>query len=379
MRIPIQVCAKLDPTDPGVKGHLMEFLDLALRGASIGLLALLAGLLWRAPIGWEGRISILAVAVAKSSMLLTTAIIPLTLPPLLVANLVLLACLTPNAITWLIVTIFLDPPGRRWPWLVASSIVSVQFYLSTTSPDLVPEVTCAITASALYAALFGLALWSSRGDLVECRCRARPGFAAAIAGLGLFLTGVQAVGWLSNGSVAYALVQSIGVFAVTLAFAVWILRPDANLWPGAHSHEPIKAAQAPAPDSGLIARIQTAMDAGIWREEGLTIGALAAQLNVPEHRVRRAINTGLKHRNFSSFINTARIEAAKAQLTDPQAIGTTVLEIAYDVGFASLGPFNRAFRAETGQSPTEFRRGASDHSASRADSENLTPMPANLH
>lgn len=357
----------------------MEFLDLALRGASIGLLALLAGLLWRAPIGWEGRISILAVAVAKSSMLLTTAIIPLTLPPLLVANLVLLACLTPNAITWLIVTIFLDPPGRRWPWLVASSIVSVQFYLSTTSPDLVPEVTCAITASALYAALFGLALWSSRGDLVECRCRARPGFAAAIAGLGLFLTGVQAVGWLSSGSVAYALVQSIGVFAVTLAFAVWILRPDANLWPGAHSHEPIKAAQAPAPDAGLIARIQTAMDAGIWREEGLTIGALAAQLNVPEHRVRRAINTGLKHRNFSSFINTARIEAAKAQLTDPQAIGTTVLEIAYDVGFASLGPFNRAFRAETGQSPTEFRRGASDHLASRADSENLTPMPANLH
>ncbi len=150
----------------------MEFLDLALRGASIGLLALLAGLLWRAPIGWEGRISILMVAIPKSSMLLTTALIPLALPPLLSANLVLLACLTRNAITWLIVTIFLDPPGRRWPWLVASSIVSAIFYLSLTAPELIPEAVCVITAAALYAAPILLAMWSSRGDLVECRCRA---------------------------------------------------------------------------------------------------------------------------------------------------------------------------------------------------------------
>jgi AraC-like DNA-binding protein len=27
-----------------------------------------------------------------------------------------------------------------------------------------------------------------------------------------------------------------------------------------------------------------------------------------------------------------------------------------DAGFQSLGPFNRAFKAETGVTPTEFRR-----------------------
>lgn len=358
----------------------MEFLDLAMRGASISLLMLLAGLLWRAPIGWEGRISIVAVAVTKSAMLLSYAALPLDLSPLVTANLILFSSLVPNAITWLIVTIFLDPPGRRWPWLVASSVVSAHFYLHQTAPDWVALVPCAATATLLYGALFGLALWSSRDDLVECRCRARPGFAVAIAGLGLVLTGVQALGVMDPGSVSFALLQSAGVLAVTTAFAVWILAPNIDLWPGAPDHPaPAPRPSTSHPDAALIARVRAAMAEGIWREEGLTIGALAARLSVPEHRLRRAINGGLGHRNFSSFINAHRIAAAKTQLSDPEAEGTTVLEIAYDVGFASLGPFNRAFRAETGQSPTEFRRAALSPPTHRADSEHPAPIPANLH
>jgi AraC-like DNA-binding protein len=33
-----------------------------------------------------------------------------------------------------------------------------------------------------------------------------------------------------------------------------------------------------------------------------------------------------------------------------------VASIAFDLGFGSLGPFNRAFRDETGLTPTEYRR-----------------------
>jgi AraC-like DNA-binding protein len=35
-----------------------------------------------------------------------------------------------------------------------------------------------------------------------------------------------------------------------------------------------------------------------------------------------------------------------------------VLTIALDAGFQSIGPFNRAFKAATGVTPTEFRRQA---------------------
>jgi AraC-like DNA-binding protein len=94
----------------------------------------------------------------------------------------------------------------------------------------------------------------------------------------------------------------------------------------------------------------------VWRREGLTVGALAAEVGVPEHRLRVLINGRLGHRNFAAFINARRIEAARRQLADPAFADTPVSKIAYDLGFASLGPFNRAFKEATGQTPTEWRR-----------------------
>ena len=47
---------------------------------------------------------------------------------------------------------------------------------------------------------------------------------------------------------------------------------------------------------------------------------------------------------------------AKQALTDPTQAEVPILTIALDSGFQSLGPFNRAFKADTGMTPTEFRR-----------------------
>ena len=355
----------------------MIYLDLALRGGVVTLLLLLAALLWRAPIGWEGRLSILALAISKSAFLVLTTAMPLDLHPVVESNLQLLSSFTPAAVTWLIVTIFLDAPGQRWPWIVASLATSGALYIHFVVPELTSY--CLPMAVALYGALFVLSLWTTRDDLVECRCRARPGFAAAIAGLALFLTLGQATGLLQQDTIRLALSQAVGLLIVAVAFAVWLLRPDANRWPGettcsVHDQPPMQDDFA---DPALIARIEKAMAARIWQEEGLTIGALAAKLAVPEHRLRRAINQGLGYRNFSSFINRARVEAACAALTDPAQISVTVLEIAYDVGFSSMGPFNRAFRAEIGQSPTEYRRMA--QSGAFADSDRSSPIPAKMH
>jgi AraC-like DNA-binding protein len=108
----------------------------------------------------------------------------------------------------------------------------------------------------------------------------------------------------------------------------------------------------------MLAKLGALMDADeIWRREGLSIGALAEAVGVPEHRLRPLINGHLGFRNFAAFVNTRRIEAAKALLTDPKQSRTTIAAIAYDLGFGSLGPFNRAFKEATGLTPTEFRRG----------------------
>jgi AraC-like DNA-binding protein len=96
----------------------------------------------------------------------------------------------------------------------------------------------------------------------------------------------------------------------------------------------------------------------IYRQEGLTIAMLAARLDLPEHRLRQVINEGLGHRNFNAFLNRYRIDEAKAALSDVSQRDVPVLTIAMDAGFQSIGPFNRAFKADTGLTPTEFRRDA---------------------
>ena len=159
----------------------MIYLDLALRGGAITILLLLALMLWRAPINLEGRLAVSALALTEAAFLIITAALSLDLHPALHANLTLIGSLTPAAITWLIVTIFLDAPGQRWPWLVASLAVSVALYSHEAFPEFVS--VCLPMSVILYGALLILSLWSTRDDLVECRCYARPWFAASIAGL----------------------------------------------------------------------------------------------------------------------------------------------------------------------------------------------------
>ena len=60
----------------------------------------------------------------------------------------------------------------------------------------------------------------------------------------------------------------------------------------------------------------------------------------------------------------------RPHLSDASQRDVPVLTIAMDAGFQSIGPFNRAFKADTGLTPTEFRRDAlaeSQASTSKTD------------
>jgi AraC-like DNA-binding protein len=83
---------------------------------------------------------------------------------------------------------------------------------------------------------------------------------------------------------------------------------------------------------------------------------LAARLGIPEYRLRRLINQRLGHRNFTSYVNGKPLAEVTAALADPSQARVPILTIALDAGFQSLGPFNRAFKAHTGVTPSEFRR-----------------------
>ena len=56
--------------------------------------------------------------------------------------------------------------------------------------------------------------------------------------------------------------------------------------------------------------------------------------------------------NFTDYVSRVRIEKSKNLLLNPNL---RVSEIAFEVGFQSLTHFNRVFRRNLGQSPTDYR------------------------
>ena len=93
-----------------------------------------------------------------------------------------------------------------------------------------------------------------------------------------------------------------------------------------------------------------------YRRCDLTIKKLALELRIPEHLLRKLINHRLGYRNFRHYLNGFRLVEVTTRLCSLEDERTPVLTIALDAGFASIAPFNRAFRDSYGQSPSEYRR-----------------------
>ncbi len=117
-----------------------------------------------------------------------------------------------------------------------------------------------------------------------------------------------------------------------------------------------------AVDAELYERLKTFIDDHGYLQPNLTITHLAAQLNCPEHHLRKLINHRLGYTNFAAFLNHYRIaEACKRLKNSP----LPVLIIALDVGYGSIAPFNRAFKDITGETPTCYRSKVSEPDSSR--------------
>ena len=93
-----------------------------------------------------------------------------------------------------------------------------------------------------------------------------------------------------------------------------------------------------------------------YLKEGLKVADVAQQLNESEYKISRVIRQQLQARNFNQLINRLRVEHAKTILQDPSKQHWPVLVVGLESGFASVGPFTRAFKIETGVTPNQFRK-----------------------
>jgi AraC-like DNA-binding protein len=121
--------------------------------------------------------------------------------------------------------------------------------------------------------------------------------------------------------------------------------------------EPAKPRAVVPHDPQLELQLKELLDEKkIYRKEGLTIKALAETMQLQEYRLRRLINGQLGFKNFNDFLNQYRVNEACEILRDPAQNQKTILEIAYQLGYQSIGPFNKAFRELKGTTPTAYRK-----------------------
>lgn len=344
---------------PAISAPLV--LDLLLRGADAALLLLVGAILARdharVPAGRLGA----AFALGSAAYALCSTPVIHALMGGWSAPLMALASGN-NLVFWLFAQALFDDRFVLRPWHggLWAAIVAADFAGAFGPPGLAGPLGVIMPLQALgfagLAAAQAIASW--REDLVERRRRLRLFVVAAAAGQTAATALVRLVGpGLASPGLHVADALVLTAIAVITALALLRVTDGEILFPArADAPAPTPAALDSA-ELSLVRSLERLMrEERAYRDEGLTIGRLAQQLNLPEYRLRRLINQGLGHRNFSTFLNGFRLEDARSALADPTQASVPILTIALDAGFGSLGPFNRAFRAETGVTPTEYRR-----------------------
>lgn len=267
----------------------------------------------------------------------------------------------PAAFTWASIIAVFEDGTLRWrlltPALISLMLACVDLSgtgsLQTAAWRINNLFLLLLVLNAFYVLARGYA-----GDLVESRRRLRRPLLAACVLMGLvqvFVYVIYQTRWADQGpwlARSGNLLELIGL----CAFVAVVLQLRGGLF----TPPPARAGPDADRDEDDIAALNAIMLEGeAWRREGLGIGKLAAELKMPEHRLRRLINGRLGHRNFRAFLNAYRIEAARRRLADPHET-RSIAQIAFDLGFTSLSPFNRAFKEAVGDTPNEWRRRTSE-------------------
>ncbi len=346
---------------------MLPTIDIALRGATVALLLVLATSLFR---GFgtvlAGRLAA-AFALGSAAHAVTASIGATS--PVSIAHAPVIALSTGNVVVfWLFTRALFDEAFklRWWHTLVWAAVAAFSFvncmWLAPASGVRMSIIAVNLLALGfiVLAVAQTIASWSS--DLVEGRRRVRV-FIVSAAALYGGLNAVLQISMSGGGATEIAsTVNSAALAAVVAAISIAMMRVDgADLFPAAPEVQ-VDASDAAVvesrtADQKLVDALMRLMgDERIYRHDNVTIGTLATKLGIPEYRLRRLINQRLGYRNFNVFLNEHRIAEAKAALADPSQAEVPVITIAMDAGFQSLGPFNRAFKATTGVTPTEYRR-----------------------
>jgi len=339
----------------------IRLLALAPRNRNAQLIALLAFGAVCAVV--SARHSYMAVLPAGFAVDLGPLIIPMNLARNLTSGVLMVLCHS----------IFRD--GRRLPlplsavWAVQMSLEEPLEWMAPSAWELAqPHATFVlyeVVPSALQIVMLGFALaWTLResdADLVEARRKTRAVLVVVSVAhivLALLVERLALQIWALPIDVyfpVHAGVTALGLL-VSGAIVLLLLRPDSARFVDPLRPTSVATAADVSRHASDVARIRAAFESErAYRRMGLTVGALAEHLKIPEYRLRALIHGDLGYRNFNTLLHHYRVAEVSEALADPARDDTPVLTLALSAGYQSITPFNRAFRALKGMTPTQFR------------------------
>ena len=262
---------------------------------------------------------------------------------------------------WLLTRALFDPAPRDawWPRIVAG-VIAVTGALTILAPVdggfyRFAGNAYALSGSAALLLTFIEPFHARPGDLKRLEKQFRIAFLAIYAVLVVVaVLGLQASSAVPAEALRTDLIKGAcaGVGLVGATAAIWfrLRHPLVRDAAGA------TARRAPTNEDIRLAErlLGLLRDEAIDARPDLKIGEVAVRLGQPEYKVSQCISAALGFANFNRLINHHRIERAKRLLVDPDQ-SQPILGIAFECGFGSVGPFNRAFKEQVGMTPRAFR------------------------
>ncbi|WP_247232846.1 AraC family transcriptional regulator [Telluribacter sp. SYSU D00476] len=128
----------------------------------------------------------------------------------------------------------------------------------------------------------------------------------------------------------------------------------------AENAEPVKYEKSGIPDeqaTGYAERLLLYMSTNKpYLNNDYTLQNLSNDTGIPKHHLSQVINDKLG-KNFFTFINEYRVQAAQELLLNEQYKHYTILAVAMEAGFSSKATFNSVFKKITGITPSQFAAG----------------------
>lgn len=264
-------------------------------------------------------------------------------------------------LAWLLSRALFRPQGRvgTWPLFLVASLFATGVVLMITDATAVSDAQAARVLSSFYSLASSTVLLMTLFETVDGmgdgmdRSERRFRYAFLI-GYGV-LVGVSVL-WFRSVAGTSELEETAKLVCALLALGGAGVAVHVRQRSDGRRESPRNRAAPSSADSHLANRIVALMESEeLFRNPDLRVRDIALRAGQPEYVVSQCITGPLGYANFNRLVNAYRVSAATRMLVDENCTHLSILSIAMECGFGSIGPFNRAFKLLTGMTPREMR------------------------